>query len=92
MRLIDPLELKLSIAASAIVEDGKRIFDIIDEQPIIEERKTGHWIEVNDSYNRISGRCSVCGWESHMYEDDVVGMNYCPNCGARMIGGDGGDQ
>lgn len=52
------------------------------------ERKRGHWIEVNDSYNRISGRCSVCGWESHMYEDDVVGMNYCPNCGAKMDGKD----
>ena len=48
------------------------------------ERKRGHWIEADDSYNRISGRCSVCGWESHMYEDDVVGMNFCPNCGADM--------
>lgn len=50
------------------------------------ERKKGHWIEINDSYNRISGKCSVCGWESHMYEDDVVGMDFCPNCGARMDG------
>lgn len=50
-------------------------------QPV---RKRGYWIEANDSYNRISGRCSVCGWESHMYEDDVVGMDFCPNCGARM--------
>jgi len=48
------------------------------------ERRTGKWIEVNDVYNRISGRCSVCGWESHLYEDDVVGMDYCPNCGARL--------
>lgn len=48
------------------------------------ERKKGHWIEVDDCYNRISGRCSVCGWESHLYEDDVVGMNFCPNCGADM--------
>lgn len=50
------------------------------------ERKKGHWIEINDSYNRISGKCSVCGWESHMYEDDVVGMDFCPNCGARLDG------
>lgn len=48
------------------------------------ERKTGKWIEVNDAYNRVRGRCSICGWESHMYEDDVVGMDYCPNCGARL--------
>lgn len=57
----------------------------IEKMPTIEpQRIRGKWIEVDDAYNRISGRCSVCGWESHMYEDDVVGMNYCPNCGAWM--------
>lgn len=55
--------------------------------PSVQPQKTaGRWIEVDDAYNRISGRCSACGWESHMYEDDVVGMNYCPNCGADMRG------
>lgn len=52
-----------------------------------EEQKTGKWIEVDDFYNRIRGRCSECGLESHMYEDDVVGMDYCPNCGARLENG-----
>ncbi len=42
----------------------------------------GEWIEDDDA--RIRGHCSVCKWEAHYYEDDVVGMNYCPNCGARM--------
>jgi len=60
------------------------------DAPTIEERKTGKWIEVDDAYNRIRGRCSVCGWEAHMYEDDVVGMNYCPNCAADMRGGQNG--
>ena len=50
------------------------------------KRKTGKWIEVDDAYNRIRGRCSACGWEAHMYEDDVVGMWFCPNCGADMRG------
>ena len=44
------------------------------------ERKRGHWIEVDDDL--ISGKCSVCGWEAHLYEDDVVGMDFCPNCGS----------
>lgn len=48
------------------------------------ERKTGKWIVVDDGC--ISGICSVCGWEAHMYEDDVVGMDYCPKCGARLEG------
>ena len=61
------------------------ILQAIQEQPTIEpERKKGKWIAVDDYFNRISGRCSACGWEAHMYEDDVVGMNYCPNCGADM--------
>ena len=60
---------------------------MIEELPSSQpERKKGHWIEVDDYYNRISGRCSACGWESHLYEDDVVGMNFCPNCGADMRG------
>jgi hypothetical protein len=60
--------------------------DRVLEAPTIEpERKTGKWIVVDDGI--ISGKCSVCGWESHMYEDDVVGMDYCPNCGARMEDG-----
>lgn len=64
--------------------DGVRdaIIDIMS-LPTIEERK-GKWIDVDDSNNTISGRCSLCGWEAHLYEDDVVGMNYCPNCGADM--------
>ena len=57
------------------------ILTVLDAQP---ERKRGKWIEVDDAYNRISGRCSACGWEAHMYEDDVVGMPFCPSCGADM--------
>ena len=50
------------------------------------DRPQGEWIEVEDV--SISCRCSVCGWEAHLYEDDVYGMPYCPNCGARMKGAD----
>lgn len=50
------------------------------------DRPQGEWIEVDDSL--ISCKCSICGWESHMHEDDVYGMPYCPNCGARMKGTD----
>lgn len=56
------------------------------------QKMRGKWVEVNDYYNRISGKCSVCGWESHMYEDDVVGMNFCPNCGCQMNGDEEDEQ
>lgn len=50
------------------------------------QKKHGKWIEINDDDDRISGRCSACGWEAHLYEDDVVGMPFCPSCGADMRG------
>lgn len=50
----------------------------------VHEVKHGTWIEIYD--DEIAGTCSVCGWNSLLYEDDVVGMNYCPNCGAYMKG------
>lgn len=46
------------------------------------EQPQGEWIEVDDGL--ISCKCSACGWESHLHEDDVYGMPYCPNCGAKM--------
>lgn len=95
MRLIDALELKRSIAASALVEDGKHIFDIIDDQPTIEERKTGRWEGIHiDVANDDKGRsyrfysCTACGFTSFpailAMEKEL--MNFCPNCGARMEG------
>ena len=50
------------------------------------DRPQGEWIEVDDYFIRC--KCSICGWESHKYEDDVYGMPYCPNCGACMKGAD----
>jgi hypothetical protein len=78
-----------------ILQDGSEDCDFVrflKEEPSRDiapsaqpERKRGKWIEY-DTFATISGRCSVCGWEAHLYEDDVVGMNYCPNCGAKMDG------
>ena len=47
------------------------------------ERKHGKWIKHEDD-ERISGTCSCCGWDALLYETDVVGMPFCPNCGAEM--------
>lgn len=83
MRLIDALELKRSISASVLSEDGKRIFDIIDEQPTIEERKTGKWIICDDGYVR----CSECNTKAPWLTDEMSWMSdYCPNCGTKMEG------
>lgn len=49
----------------------------------------GCWLEPENEWEAcvISCICSVCGWRSHLFEDDVKGMPYCPNCGAKMDGG-----
>lgn len=52
---------------------------VVDAAPIMH----GRWIRPDED-ERVSCTCSNCGWESHLYEDDVYGMPYCPNCGAKM--------
>lgn len=46
MRAIDAVELKMSIAVSALVEDQKTLEQIIDEQPTIEPEP--HWIPCSE--------------------------------------------
>ena len=41
------------------------------------ERKTGHWIDTDNYYQRW--KCSECGCHTRDAEP-----NYCPNCGAKM--------
>ena len=61
--------------------DKACIIGVIEEQPTIEERKTGEWINItNDESLDEEYECSVCGYEL-FYSNPT---NYCPNCGARM--------
>lgn len=62
----------------------------VQDMPTVEpERKTGKWIpqDMNKSYGMVSTavyyypKCSVCGWSAN-------NTNYCPNCGAKMDGGE----
>lgn len=96
-RLIDADLLKERIFAET-PEHEKGVVDIffeavatmIDEQPTIEERKTGKWLERKVSSENVidewqSARCSVCGkyhTTPYMYYFDS--FSFCPNCGARM--------
>ena len=65
------------------------LFEAVDRikelAPVTPQPKTGHWIINEDEENTVHGHCSVCGWEAHYYEDDIIGMPYCPNCGAKMV-------
>lgn len=69
---------KLVLSVNKTICTAIKALPSADVQPV----RHGHWIDFDDA--RISGKCSVCGWEAHLYEDDVVGMPCCPNCGATM--------
>ena len=43
-----------------------------------------YWIDNADSYI-----CSICGYECNNPNKEKYRADVCPNCGARMDGGDG---
>lgn len=48
----------------------------------------GRWEEVDDVWDDLHYRCSACGCEWFLEDGTPAenGMNYCPNCGAKMDG------
>lgn len=73
-----------------VTVDGE-VYEVVQVETLIglpsaQPEREGHWIVNVEEESTISGSCSSCGWQAHLYEDDVVGMNFCPNCGAKMGG------
>ena len=70
--------------------DKACIIGVIDEQPTVEERKTGKWRYSRNilsiSYSDMMITCDQCGYTKERSHGDV--LNFCPNCGARMEGGE----
>lgn len=95
MRLIDADALKIDYIVPSTTTGTPCYLYISKEQidcaPTIEAEPVhrGRWLETPEEDNVVSGICSVCGWEAEYYADDVAGMPYCPNCGAKMEGDDG---
>lgn len=75
---------ELVIRATATIDFICEVIMTINNAPTVEEIPQGEWIEVDDI--EIDGYCSNCGWESKLYEEDILGMPFCPNCGIRMRG------
>ena len=49
----------------------------------------GRWIPESNHYDDDTWICSACKevWSFGEWHPKDIGMNYCPNCGARMDGG-----
>lgn len=59
-----------------------KVVSVIMTFPTVEERKHGHWIELEpDKYGNFI-QCSVCDSKFGLYSKD----NYCQACGAIMDG------
>lgn len=67
--------------------DGHTPAQAIERIRRLEPVRHGYWIEPDDGDVLTAYICSNCDWHGNIMEDDVMGMNYCPNCGARMDGG-----
>ena len=64
--------------------DGHTPAQAIERIGGLEPVRHGYWIEPDDEDVLTACICSICDWHGNIMEDDVMGMNYCPNCGARM--------
>ena len=73
-------------------DDGQQMMDRIKALPSAEARPTGEWIDI-DNYYRMA-TCSHC-LKVTMFEkwgEYTRPYNFCPNCGARMLGEDGEER
>ena len=63
------------------------IEDLPSAQP---ERKKGKWKETDDGWDGTYYVCSECGcpWTLIDGTPEDNDMNFCPNCGARMVDDD----
>lgn len=65
--------------------DAYQLMDDLSDIPAADVAPVvhGRW---DDSFDGITPYCSICGQSHRMM---IRTPNYCPNCGAKMIEGDG---
>ena len=89
MELIDREALKTKLEKMTDMNNPKWSYDsmmiakimieILNEAPIVEERKHGHWL----TKKAWHVECSEC---HHVLEFICDVKKYCPNCGTKMDG------
>lgn len=92
MRLIDRSRVMIAYLGNLGLKDSYKakyeaLAKAIDEAHIIDAElvKHGHWgeYETHPLAHSLDGfPCSACG----LHQDDIRGLYYCPNCGAKMDG------
>ena len=78
-----------------VAEDYNWAITVLDSAPAADVVPVvhGEWLRADDDWNSLTTiQCSLCGEEWCFETDDDVSLlnyKYCPNCGAKMDGGDG---
>jgi len=96
-----PISLLDEIDNAPTVEEPLQALARIDEKGNIKIeplRLKGEWLKKGAYYDERAHlmfdkcRCSICGVTQTFYEDCETGalfsFEFCPNCGAKMLGGD----
>lgn len=79
--------------SGALLDGCETDIELLDEIPAadVAEVVHGEWLRSDDDWNSLTTiQCSRCGEEwCFETDDDVSLLNYkhCPNCGAKMNGG-----
>lgn len=71
----------------------KEVIDMIETAPALDVAPVVHarWIDMQeDDYTEGMWRCSNCCSDRYFdcFLPSQMGVRYCPNCGAKMDGGD----
>ena len=66
-----------------VLEESNEAIDMAIEA-LKEHKSDGNWIDENDSYY---AHCSRCGYQIDTHIERGY-LNYCPNCGKYMLGGE----
>ena len=78
-------------AAIMAIERDVRDMPAADVAPVVH----GKWLRVDDDWNSLTTiQCPICSEEWCFETDDDVSLlnyKYCPNCGAKMDGGNEGE-
>ena len=71
-----------------IEDEYKRVHQIIDDAPTVEERPKGKWVNHRNDNGHNIADCSLCGKATQWHDEDEDGVpRYCWYCGALMKGG-----
>ena len=88
------------ISRQAAIDQLHQSYNLLDAEQRLEdlpsaesEREKGKWIYSEDEHGTDGYHCDKCGffapWDYvHKFINYIEDYNFCPNCGAKMKGGE----